>query len=162
MRRIARLALLASALAALVACGPVCGFGASLSLSNARVDPTFSCPYPANNLPYDIHASIDAKNTSGIISLQLRSIEETWMNIATHGNWTGTKGAYGTVSITKFSPRSINAGGSATIRFVLSFECTNSGAGAETYGDFSFKFVVKTNGGDYAISPNHHRLTFGG
>ena len=160
MRSIARTAVLVSALLALVACGPICGSGAGLSLSHARVDPTYSCPYPATNLPYDLHASFDAKNTSWS-SVQLKSIEETTTNIASHGNWTGTKGAHGTESITKFSPRSIGAGGSATITFVIAFECTNSGAGAETWGDFSFKFVVKTSAGDYTISPNHHRLTFG-
>lgn len=161
MRNIARSALLASALLALVACGPICGFGASLALSHAHVDATYSCPYPASDLPYDVHATIDAKNSSGG-SVQLKSIQETWTNIGSHGNWSGTKGAHGTDSITKFSPKSISAGGSTTITFAIHFTCTNSGAGADTWGDFSFKFVVKTSAGDYTISPNNHRLTFGG
>ena len=145
----------------MVACGPICGFGANLALHNAHVDPSYSCPYPATNQPYDVHASIDAKNTSGS-QVQLRSIEATWMNIDSHGNWTGAKGAHGTASIRTFSPKSIGAGGASTIKFVIRFECTNSGAGADTWGDFSFKFVVRTNAGDYTINPNHHRLTFGG
>jgi hypothetical protein len=161
MRDIVRSALVASAVLGLVACGPICGFGASLALSNAHVDATYSCPYPANDLPYDVHATIDAKNSS-FGSVQVKSIQENWTNFAIHGNWSGTKGAHGTDSINKFSPKSIGAGGSTTIKFVIPFTCTNSGASGDTWGDFSFKFVVKTSAGDYTINPNNHRLTFSG
>src|SRR5438093_13782060 len=75
MRNIAGSALLGSALLALVACGPICGIGASLSFSHAHVDATYSCPYPANDLPYDVHATIDAKNWSSS-AVQLKSIQE--------------------------------------------------------------------------------------
>jgi len=161
MRNIVRSALLASALLALVACGPICGIGASLSLSHAHVDATYSCPNPANDLPYDVHATIDAKNSS-FSSVQLKSIQETWTNVGSHGNWSGTKGGHGTESFTKFSPKSVAAGGNTTIKFVIPFTCTNAGAGSDTWGDFSFKFVVKTSSGDYTISPNNHRLAFAG
>ena len=161
MQNIARSGLLASALLALVACGPICGFGASLSLSHAQVDATYTCPDPANDLPYQVHANIDAKNSS-FSSVDLKSIQETWTNVGSHGNWSGGKGTHGTDSITKYSPKSIGAGAITTIKFVIPFTCTNSGAGSDTWGDFSFKFVVKTSGGDYAINPNNHRLAFGG
>ena len=111
MRNIARSGLLASALLALVACGPICGFGASLSLSHAHVDATYTCPYPANDLPYQVHANIDAKNSS-FSSVDLKSIQETWTNVGSHGNWSGGKGTHGTDSITKYSPKSIGAGAS--------------------------------------------------
>ena len=161
MRKIARSALLASALLALVACGPICGIGASLSLSHAYVDAKYSCPYPANDLPYDVHATIDAKNSSSS-AVQLKSIQETWTNVGSSGDWSGTEGAHGTDSITKFSPKTIGAGGVTTIKFVIPFTCTNAGGSNDTWGDFSFKFVVKTSAGDYTINPNNHRLTFGG
>ena len=158
----ARPTALAAALVAMVACGPICGIGASFSLSNARVDATYACPNPADNLAYIVHASIDANNTTGS-SVEIKSISETWTNVAVHGNWTGTKGDHGSNNVSGYTPKSVGAGSRATIKFPIGFQCTNGGAGSGTYGDFSFKFVVKTSSGQYTInSSNNHRLTFQG
>lgn len=158
----ARSSALAAAAVAMVACGPICGIGASFSLSNARVDATYQCPYPADNLPYIVNASIGANNTTGS-SVQIKSITQTWTNVAIHGNWTGAKGDHGSNDVAGFTPKSVGAGARATIKFGIAFHCTNGGAGADTYGDFSFKFVVNTSSGNYTItSSNKHRLTFGG
>ena len=144
----------------MVACGPICGLGASFSLSNARVDATYQCPYPADNVPYIVNATIDATNSTGS-SVEVKSITETWTNVAIHGNWAGAKGDHGTNDVPQFTPKSVSAGRKATIKFPIPFRCTNSGADSDTYGDFSFKFVVKTSSGDYTIgSSNNHRLTF--
>ena len=156
----ARSTALGAALAVMVACGPICGIGASFTLSNARVDATYKCPYPADNLPYIVNASIDANNTTGS-SVQIKSIAETWTNVAIHGNWSGVKGDHGTNDVPGFKPKSVGAGAKATIKFAIPFQCTNAGAGGDTYGDFSFKFLLKTSTGDYSInSSNDHRLTF--
>lgn len=153
---------LVAALAAMAACGPICGIGASFSLSNARVDATYTCPYPADNLPYTVHASIDANNTTGN-SVRVKTINETWTNVAIHGNWTGVKGDHGTDVISAINPTSVGAGAKATIRFSIGFHCTNGGAGGDTYGDFAFKFTLITTSGNYTInSVNTHRLTFSG
>lgn len=159
MLRLARLALLISVLSALVACGPICGIGAKFSVSNAHVDSSYTCPNPAENLPYDVHATIQAQNTLSK-SVSINSISETWTNIAVHGNWSGTKGDHGTSDAKDYTPKSVGSGGNATIKFTIPFECTNSGAGSDTYGDFSFKFVLKTSAGEYTISSNKHRLGF--
>ena len=154
-----RSGLLISLLSALVACGPIFGIGAKFSLSNAHVDSSYTCPNPAENLPYDVRATIQAKNTLGY-SVAIESISETWTNVAVHGNWSGTKGDHGTSDAKDYTPKSVGSGGNATIKFTIPFQCTNSGAGSDTYGDFSFKFVVKTNVGSYSISSNNHRLSF--
>lgn len=160
MLRLIRSVLLVSLLSALVACGPICGIGAKFSLSNAHVDSSYSCPNPSENAPYDVHATIQAQNTLSN-SVSIKSISETWTNVLVHGNWSGTKGDHGTTDIKDYSPKSVGSGGNATIKFVIPFQCTNSGAGSDTYGDFSFKFTVKTSSGNYTISSNNHRLTFG-
>jgi hypothetical protein len=147
-------------LVALVACGLPFGIGAKFALSNAKVDSSYSCPNPAENLPYDVHVNIQAQNATSN-SVSIKSISETWTNVAVHGNWSGTKGDHGTTDVSDYTPKSVSAGRSATIKFAIPFECTNSGAGSDTYGDFSFKFVVKTSTGSYTLSSdNTHRLTF--
>jgi hypothetical protein len=157
---LARSVALAAALVAMAACGPICGIGASFSLTNALVDASYQCPYPADNQPYIVHALIDANNTTGS-SVQIKSITQTWTNVAIHGNWSGVKGDHGTNDVASFRPKSVGAGTRATIKFSIPFQCTNSGASADTYGDFSFKFLVKTSSGTYTISSsNEHRLTF--
>ena len=154
-----RSALLIALLSALVACGPVCGIGAKFSLGNAHVDSGYSCPNPSENAPYDVHTTIQAQNSLSS-SVSIKSISVTWTNVAVHGNWSGTKGDHGTTEVKDYSPKNVGAGGNATIKFVIPFQCTNTGAGSDTYGDFSFKFTVKTNSGNYTISSNTHRLTF--
>ena len=159
MLRLIRSSLVLALLSALVACGPICGIGAKFSLSNAVVDSSYSCPNPSQNAPYDVHASIQAQNSLSN-SVSIKSISETWTNVLVHGNWSGAKGDHGTTDIKAYSPKSVTSGGNATIKFVIPFQCTNSGAGSDTYGDFSFKFTVKTSSGSYTISSNNHRLTF--
>lgn len=144
---------------ALVACGPVCGIGASFALTGAHVDASYSCPYPANHVPYIVHATINTQNTLSQ-PVTIKSISETWSNVGVHGNWAGTKGDHGTNNVASFTPNSVAAGKSTTIKFSIPFECTNSGAGGDTYGDFAFKFAVKTSSGTYTVSSNNHRLTF--
>lgn len=145
----------------MVACGPVCGIGASFSVSNAHVDSTYACPFPADHQPYIVHATIQAQNTLNN-SVSIKSISETWTNVAVHGNWAGTKGDHGTADVAAFTPNNVAAGKNATIKFSIPFECTNSGAGSDTYGDFTFKFAVKTSNGTYTVTSNSHRLTFQG
>ena len=161
MSGLIRSAVVASlVLVALVACGLPFGIGGKFALSNAKVDATYTCPNPADNLPYDVHATIHAQNSLSN-SVSIKSISETWTNVAVHGNWSGTKGDHGTTDVSDFTPKSVTAGGSASIKFVIPFQCSNAGAGSDTYGDFSFKFVVKTSSGSYTISSDDtHRLSF--
>jgi hypothetical protein len=94
-------------------------------------------------------------------TVTIKSMTYTWTNVAVHGNWSGTLGDHGTDNVLAYSPKSVGGGNSATFKFTMGFECTNSGAGTDTYGDFSFKFTLKTSSGTYTISPgNKHRLGF--
>ncbi|HLZ94923.1 MAG TPA: hypothetical protein VKT20_06315 [Candidatus Dormibacteraeota bacterium] len=158
----ARAALTAIALLALGACVPICGLGAKFAISNARVDQTYRCPNPANNLPYDVHGSIDAVNSTST-AVTIRSMSEAWRLVASGGNWNGPSTAKGGGPVTNYEPRSVGSGSSTTIRFSVPFECTNSGAAAATFGEFALRFSLVTSAGTFNIDAgNRHRLNFAG
>ncbi len=158
--RLSQAAGTAALLLVMAACVPICGIGAKFSLSNARVDASYTCPLPSTNAPYDVHASIDADNsTTSTVTIKSISEEDVLVDIA--GNWNGAKGVKGGGPVKDYSPKSIPSGGTATIKFVMPFECTNSGAGGSTYGDFAFTFTVVTSAGTYKLDAgDKHRLKF--
>jgi hypothetical protein len=153
-------AVLAAALLALGACTPVCGLGAHFSLSNARVDSVYTCPDPSTDRPYDVHGSIDVDNFTAS-NVAIKSMAEQDVLVKTGGNWDGPKTAKASDAVTNYTPRSINAGDKATVRFSIGFLCSNTGAGGGTFGEFSFKFSLVTTNGTYTITAgNNHRLAF--
>ncbi len=157
MGRLVRLALAGIVVAAVGACGPFCGSG-KVTMTNARVDPSFSCPDPATDFPYDVHVSIEVDNGTGQ-NVTITSISEEDTNVAVHGNWTGTLGVKGGGSIADFSPATIKSGTKATLKFTVGFNCTDSGPSTDTYGDFTFKFTIVTSAGMFTLNgANQHRL----
>jgi hypothetical protein len=158
--RVARTALGAIAVLTMGACVPFCGIGAHFSLSNARVDSVYTCPNLSNNRPYDVHGSIDVDNSTAN-RVTIKSMTEMDELVKTGGDWNGPKTAKSGGPITNYEPRSIDAGAGATIRFSVVFDCTDSGAGSGTFGEFAFKFTMATSNGTFSISAgNHHRLAF--
>jgi hypothetical protein len=154
-----RLAVSGVLLAALGACVPICGIGAKLSVTNARVDPSHNCPEPASNNPYDIHGTIDADNSTSN-PVTIKSLSETNLTTAIHGNWTGALNEKGGGPITDFSPKTIGSGSSTTIKFSMPFECSDTGhPPVSTWGEFTFHFTVVTSAGTYQLDgANKHRL----
>ena len=152
-------AVVGSALLLLLAgCVPICGIGSHLKLTNARVDASYTCPYPSSNRGYDLHGTIDVDNYTNN-SVAIRSLSETNVTFAIHGGWTGPLNEKGGGNITNYSPKSIAAGDKTTVHFVIPFQCTNSGPGADTYGDFSFKYKVVTTAGTFNLDgADTHRL----
>ena len=142
------------------ACVPFCGIGAKFSLSNARVDSEYKCPYPSNEAPYAVHGSIDADNsTTNPVTIKSMSEQDELVN--TSGDWNGPKTAKAGGPIADFSPKTIASGANTTIKFTVGFICTNSGPSVATYGEFTFKFTVVTSAGTYKIDAgNRHRLSF--
>jgi hypothetical protein len=146
------------AIAAMGACGPFCLSG-KVTLSNAHVDPTYSCPNPARDLPYDLHGSLDVDNST-TKTLTIKSMSDSDTLVDVHGSWNiGSVGQKYGGPIDRFSPKSIKSGDKATIKFTTTFECTDSGPKTKTYGDFDLKFTVVTSEGTFTIkSANQHRL----
>jgi len=160
VRSAPRVAALGALLLILGACVPICGIGAKFSVSNAHVDSNYNCPYPSENRPYDVHATIDASNTLSN-TVTIKSIAENDELVNTVGAWEGPKTAKGSGAIKDYSPKSVGSGSNATIKFSVPFQCTNTGPSATTYGEFTFKFTLTTSAGTYTISAgDRHRLSF--
>ncbi len=158
--RLRQALLTAGLVIVMAACVPLCGIGAKFALSNAKVDATYKCPYPATDAPYKVHASIDADNST-TNAVTIKTMSEDNALVSTAGQWSGPKTGKGNGPITDFSPKSIASGDKSTIHFTVGFVCTNSGPNVTTYGDFTFKFTLVTSAGTYKIDAgNHHRLTF--
>ena len=158
--RLTRAALSVVLVLVMGACVPFCGIGAHFSLSNARVDAEYKCPYPSNRAPYDVHGSIDADNST-TNAVTIKSMSEDDQLVSTAGNWNGPKTAKDSGPITNFTPKSIASGATLTIHFSIGFVCTNSGPTQTTYGEFTFKFTLVTTAGTYKIDAgNRHRLSF--
>ncbi len=138
-----RLAVACVLVAGVGACAPICGIGAHFTLSNARVDSSYTCPKHVTNHPYDVNVTIDADNFTNN-TVTIRSIAETDTAVAIHGQWNGDVGAKG----------------KATIRFKIPFQCTDQGTiSSSTYGDFAFAFTVTTSAGTFKLGgANKHRL----
>ncbi len=154
-----RLAVACVLVAGVGACAPICGLGAHFTLSNARVDSSYTCPQQVTNHPYDVNVRIDADNFTNN-TVTIRSIAETDTAVAIHGQWNGEVGAKGSGTVTTYSPRSITPGSKATIRFNIPFQCTDQGTiSSSTYGDFVFAFTVTTSAGAFKLDgANKHRL----
>jgi hypothetical protein len=151
-----RLAIAGLAVLAVGACGPFCN--GKVAVANAHVDPTFSCPRPADNYAYKVHGSVDIDNPTNQ-TLTVKSITEENTTVAIHGNWTGPLGAKGGSTITDFTPKTVKSGSKAIVRFTIAFECTDSGPSVSTYADFDFKFTVVTSAGTFKLDgANKHRL----
>src|SRR5487761_591257 len=154
-----RWVLMTAALAvALGACVPFCGIGAKFTLSNAVVDSSYKCPYPATNAPYRVHGSIDVDNsTTNTVTIKSMSEDDTLVN--TVGKWDGPTTAKGSAQVSDFSPKSVASGAKSTIHFSVGFVCTNSGPNVTTYAEFTFEFTLITSAGTYKIDGgNRHRL----
>ena len=157
MGRLRSLAIAGLVIAAVGACGPFCLSG-KVTLTNARVDPTYKCPNPANDLPYDLHGTLDVDNSTRN-TLTIKSMSEAGILVDVHGGWNiGAVGQKYNFPIDTFSPKSVKSGDKTTVKFTVKFNCTNSGPVAGTYGDFDLKFTMVTSEGTYTISSNKHRL----
>ena len=160
MGRTIKAALAVSLVLAMGACVPFCGIGAKFSLSNARVDSEYKCPYPSTDAPYEVHGSIDADNST-TNAVTIKSMSEADELVNTAGEWNGPKTAKAGGPITNFSPTTIASGATSTVKFSVGFTCTNSGPSVTTYGEFAFKFTAVTSAGTYKIDAgNRHRLSF--
>ena len=160
--RVANAVVTAGLILVMGACVPFCGIGGKFTLSNARVDSTFKCPNPSVNLPYDVHGTVDADNST-TATVTIRSMSEENVTVSTVGDWTGPRGEKGGGPITDFSPKIVASGATPTIHFTIPFECTDSGPAVTTYGEFTFKFHIVTSAGSYTLdASNRHRLVITG
>src|SRR5438067_12090447 len=120
------------------ACVPFCGIGAKFSLSTARVDSEYKCPYPSNEAPYDVRGSIEADNST-TSAVSIKSMSEQDELVSTAGEWNGPKTAKAGGPIATFSPKSIAWGASSVIQVKNGLSRTDAGPAVATYGEFTLK-----------------------
>jgi hypothetical protein len=139
-----------------------CGFGApsTFTLDSASVDQSYVCPAAANDLTYAIHAAIDARNGTSS-TVQIRSVSAVLTLASIKGGWLEHVGEKYDASGITFSPNSVGAGNTATVKVVIPSTCTNGklpSSGA-SYGDYSVTLTVATSSGTHTIvSQNRHRI----
>jgi hypothetical protein len=140
--------------------GCTLGAPSTFTLDSASVDPSFVCPNAADNLAYNVHATIDVRNgTSSAVTV--RSVAVVMTLAAVKGGWlehVGDKYEAGDLPV---SPTTIGSGSSASLKVTIPSACTNgknptSGA---SYGEYSVIFTVATSSGTHTIaSQNRHRI----
>ena len=152
------------ALVIVVAAVLACGQPASFSLTNAMVDPSYSCPPGSTDTAYDLHATVEAHNgTASSVTIGAATADLTLE--AVQGSWLEKVGdRYHAASVT-VDVGTVGAGSNATLHFTIPSACTNAKAGtiAASHGDYRVTIHLNTSAGDYSISSsNLHRILAGG
>src|SRR5438874_13059711 len=89
-------------------CVPICGIGAKLTLSNAHVDSSHTCPNPSSSRPYDVNGTIDVNNYTNN-NVTIKSMSETNTNTAVHVIWSVAVGTRSRSDIKIIEPKIICA-----------------------------------------------------
>lgn len=154
-----RLLPVALLILAVGACGPFCGNG-KLNLSNAHVTSGYTCPVDASNKSYNVDGSVDADNqTSGTVTIKSMTLDTVVTGIK--GNWGNESlGSKNTAPIDPFSPKTVSAGSTATIKFTTQWSCSDPGTGNKgLYADFAVTLILDTTAGKLSIGAGKHRLS---
>lgn len=154
MRRLWLASVAAVALSAACSSSP-----SSLTVSDAAVDATHSCPAGATDAAYTVHATADLHNpTSSTITVTSVSADMTLE--AVKGTWQEKVGSTYDAGRVTFTPASVPAGRSATLNVTIPSTCTNGKAtGGNAYGDYQVTLHVATSAGAIVVTPkNLHRI----
>jgi hypothetical protein len=137
-----------------------CGFGpnADFTLNGANVQPNFVCPSSTSSAPYELHASVSARNGTSS-SISIKSVTAAMTLAAVHGGWLQQVGyKYDAGSVT-FAPDHVGAGSSATLDVAIPSACRSKTTGALSYADYSVALTIVTSAGTFkTTSKNLHRI----
>jgi hypothetical protein len=148
----------ALALAAIMLSG--CGFGsnAEFTLSNAAVQPNFVCASTTSNAPYELHATIGARN--GMSSaVSIKSVSAVMTLAAVHGGWLQPVGYKYDAGAVVFAPDHVGASSSSTLNVTIPSACRSRTSGTLSYADYSVALTVVASAGTFKITAkNLHRI----
>jgi len=136
MRRLLAAFAVALGLAACSSASP------TFSLATASVDPTYWCPGGATNAPYDLHATIDARNGTGS-GVTIESVSAVLTLESVNG------------------PSSVAPRSSTTLKLTIPSACTSGRYGAATSSSADYKVTmdVTTSAGSFSITAaNRHEI----
>ena len=135
------------------------GSPSTFTIAGASVDSAYTCPFGADNAPYDLHGTVDVRNrTSSTVTI--RSVAAEMTLAAVHGSWLERLGSRYDAGAVAFTPTSVSAGGSRSLTLKIPSACTNKMPGTGTsYGDYSVELTITTSTGTYRVtSGNRHRI----
>jgi hypothetical protein len=136
------------------------GAASTFTLSSASVAATYTCPLGATDAPYDLKAVIDVRNSTSS-TVTIKSVSAAMTLVAVKGTWLEKVGEKYQASDVGFSPQTVAAGSSASLKVILPSACTNGKAAVPdaSYADYSIAFTVVTSAGTHTIvSKNKHRI----
>ena len=141
-----------------------CSFGSpsTFTVSNASVDPSYTCPAGANNVRYDVRGTIDARNATSK-AVTISTVDATMTLAAVKGAWLQKIGdRYDAGSVT-FTPSSIGAGANTTLVVTVPSSCTGRSPNTPVAsGDYTVTFTLKTSAGTFKLdSKDKHRILTG-
>jgi hypothetical protein len=156
----ARVQTALAVLVIVVASGCSVGAPSTVSLNSASVDSTYTCPTGADNAPYKFHGTIDLRNgtSSGVT---IKSVAAAMTLESIKGSWLERIGDKYEASGVTFTPATVNAGSSSSLKVTIPSACTNgkTPSVAANYGDYSVALIVTASSGTYTIaSTNRHRI----
>jgi hypothetical protein len=142
------------ALALLVVVGACSGGQPStFTVSGASVDPTYWCPGGASNAPYDLNAKVDVRNgTNGTVTIE--SVTAQMKLAAVRGTWIQKVGDVYDAGTVAFSPSTVGAGSSASIKVVIPSSCTSDryDSGGTSSGDYAVTMRLRTSAGLFGVT----------
>lgn len=162
MRELSVAAQIALAVLVIVVIATGCSVGApsTVSLNSASVDSIYICPTGADNAPYTLHATIDLHNGTPS-SVTIKSVAAAMTLASIKGSWLEHVGDKYEASGVTFTPATVGAGSSTSLKVTIPSACTNGktpSTGA-SYGDYSVALGVTASSGTYTIaSKNRHRI----
>ena len=141
-----------------------CSFGSpsTFTVSNASVDPSYTCPAGANNVYYDLRGTIDARNgTSKAVTIS--TVDATLTLAAVKGSWLQKVGDKYDAGHVTFTPSSVGAGANATLGVTIPSACTGKSANTPAAsGDYTVTFTLNTSAGTFKLdSKDKHRILTG-
>jgi hypothetical protein len=136
------------------------GQPSTFTLSGASVDPTHWCPGGSNNAPYDLHATIEARNgrTSAVT---IQAVTASMTLAAITGNWLEKIGDRFEADKVQFSPSTVAGGANTKLNVTFSSACTSGAynAGTSSQGDYVVTMHVTTSMGQLSITAsNRHSI----
>jgi hypothetical protein len=155
-----RLAAIAAAVSVVTGCSG--GSTSTFTLSNASVDPSYTCPAGANNAHYDVRGAIDAHNgTSKEVTVS--TIDATMTLAAVKGAWLEKVGDKYDAGNVTFTPGTVAASSNATLTVTIPSACTGrSPSTPVASGDYAVTFTITTSAGTFKVdSKDKHRILTG-
>ena len=147
-------------LATLLAAACSSGQPSTFSVTGASVDPTYFCPGGASDKRYDLHGTVEVRNgTSRAVTIESISADMTL--VAVQGAWLEKVGDRYDAGDAMFTPRSVDAGSTATIDVTITSACTSDRyeSGGSSRGDYAVAMHLVTSAGTYAVTAqNHHAI----